>query len=167
MLASPGGPCHAKLQHPKIQAGRLPASPTSPQGLQAGLRGPREPRPLCLSVPVRRMGRHGGTSASCSYPGQCSPLTLAGGPAERGLAAESGLQRPLTRSSPPSCSGSAPGTRRASETRAPAPRAAYDAHQTRGLRRSTLWPSRLAYSRVTPGGRGPVRPGSAPGARSG
>lgn len=54
---------------------------------------------LCLSVPVCRMGRHGGTSASCSYPGQCSPLTLAGGPAERGLAAESGRQRPLTRSS--------------------------------------------------------------------
>lgn len=73
-------------------------------------------------------------------------LTLAGGPAERGLAAESGQQRPLTRSSLPSCPGSAPGTQRASETRAPVPREADDAHQTSGLRRSTLRPSGLADS---------------------
>lgn len=89
-------------------------------GLQAGLRGPRTPSPLCLSVPVCRMGRHGGTSASCSYRGQPSLLTLAGGPAE------CGRQRPLTPSSPPSCPGSARGTQRNSETRAPEPRAAYD-----------------------------------------
>lgn len=109
-------------------------------GLQAGLRGPRAPSPLCLSVPVCRMGRHGGTSASCSYRGQPSLLTLAGGPAE------CGRLRPLTPSSPPSCPGSARGTQRDSETRALAPRAAYDVHQTRGLRRSTLRPSGLAYS---------------------
>lgn len=139
LLATRRRPCHAKLQHPKIQVGRPLASPYS-LGLQAGLRGPRAPSPLCLSVPVCRMGRHGGTSASCSYRGQPSLLTLAGGPAE------CGRQRPLTPSSPPSCPGSARGTQRDSETRAPVPRAAYDVHQTRGLRRSTLRPSGLAYS---------------------
>lgn len=86
------------------------------------------------------MGRHGGTSASCSDRGQPSLLTLAGGPAE------CGRQRPLTPNSPPSCPGSARGTQRDSETQALAPRAAYDVHQTRGLRRSTYPPSRLAYS---------------------
>lgn len=146
MLTPTGRPCHAKLQHPQIRAGWPPASFTTPYGLQAGLRRPGAPWPLCLSVPVCRMGRLGGTSATRSYTGQPSLLTLVGGPAERGLAAESGQQRPLTRSSPPSRPGSAPETQRASETRAPAPRATYEVHQPRGLRHSTLRASRLAYS---------------------
>lgn len=110
------------------------------------------------------MGRHRGTSAPRSYPEQPSPLTLAGCPAELGLAAEFGQQRPLTRSSLPSCPGSARGTQRASETRAPAPRKADDVHQPRGLRRSTLRPSRLAYSPASlqagtrPPGPAPPRP---------
>lgn len=110
------------------------------------------------------MGRHRGTSAPRSYPEQPSPLTLAGCPAELGLAAESGQQRPLTRSSLPSCPGSARGTQRASETRAPAPRKANNVHQPRGLRRSTLRPSRLAYSPASlqagtrPPGPAPPRP---------
>lgn len=105
MLAFLGWPYQAKLQRPEIPAGRPTASPTTPEGLQAGLRGPGEPWPLRLSVPVCRMGRHRGTSVPRSYSEQPSPLTLAGCPAERGLAAESGQQRPLTRSSLPSCPG--------------------------------------------------------------
>lgn len=157
-LCSVLGHCPELRRHPIQLAGypraappRKAAAPRDPSraasclshhslGLQAGLRGPRTPSPLCLSVPVCRMGRHGGTSASCSYRGQPSLLTLAGGPAE------CGRQRPLTPSSPPSCPGSARGTQRNTETRAPEPRAAYDVQQTRGLRRSTFRPSGLAYS---------------------
>lgn len=125
----------AAPQDPSREASCLPPLLLRPPGWTSGTKSPTS-----LSVPVCRMGRHGGTSASCSYPGQPSLLTLAGGPAE------CGRQRPLTPSSPPSCPGSAPGTQHDNETQAPEPRAAYDVQQTRRLSLSTLRPSRLAYS---------------------
>lgn len=142
---SQGGPTRQSCSAPRSQQGGLQPAPPLLKACKLDSGDP-ERRGLCASVfpcvgwvATEALPPHAPTE-------QHSPLTLAGCPAELGLAAESGQQRPLTRSSLPSCPGSARGTQRASETRAPAPRKADDVHQPRGLRRSTLLPSRLAYS---------------------
>lgn len=105
LAGSPRVVLPGKAAAPRDPSRAASSLPHHSEGLQAGLRGPGAPWPLRLSVPVCRMGRHRGTSAPRSYSEQPSPLTLAGCPAERGLAGESGQQRPLTRSSLPSCPG--------------------------------------------------------------